>query len=642
MLSEMRAGDLPAATRGARNAATPALVLAALGVVFGDIGTSPLYALQAVFSIDHAAVEPSRDNVFGIISMVFWTVLVIVSIKYVALVMRADNDGEGGVVALAALARQRLKPFPRWRRVVLLLGIVGAALFYGDSLITPAISVLSAVEGLQVSAPSISSYAPILTVIVITLLFLMQPSGTARVGRLFGPVMVLWFGSLALLGIPHIIAEPRILLALSPTYVVTFSVSHPGVAFVAMGAVVLSVTGAEALYADLGHFGRPAIRRSWFFIVFPCLVLNYLGQGALILDDGSAVANPFFHLAPSMLVWPLVILATAATVIASQSVISGSFSMTRQAMRFGIMPRLTVKHTSERHIGQIYVGAVNWMLMAGVLTLVLVFRTSSRLSAAYGLAVTGTFVLTTVLLLTVAKTRWGWSKPRLVLVGVLLGGVELTYWSANLTKFLSGGWIPLTIAALLIVVMVTWQRGRDALTARRTEVEGPMEEFLTALPHSDSTRVPGTAIFLHATPQTAPLALRDNVLFNHVLHERTVIVSLTSIGVPYADPERLLDIDDRHAASGVTLVAVRQGFMDRDGVPELMGRIASELELEKEELLEATYFLSNMVVVPGGRTMLPRWQKRLFIGLIHNSATPVGYFGLPVERVVVMGSQIEL
>ncbi len=640
MITEVRGDRLAGPAGSARRSAPPALVLAALGVVFGDIGTSPLYALQAVFSIDHAAVEPTRDNVFGIISMIFWTVLVIVGLKYVALVMRADNDGEGGIVALAALARQRLARGSRVRTYVVLAGIVGAALFYGDSVITPAISVLSATEGLEVATPDVSHWTVPATVVIVVVLFLVQHRGTERIGAVFGPVMVVWFVSLAVLGIPAVAAHPSVLLALSPTYLLAFAAGHPGVAFIAMGAVVLSVTGAEALYADLGHFGRPAIRRAWFAVVFPALIVNYLGQGALVIDHPAAVANPFFHLAPSRVVVPLVVLATAATVIASQAVISGAFSMTRQAMRFGLLPRLTVRHTSAESSGQIYIPAVNWLLLLGVLLLVLLFRSSSRLSAAYGLAVTGTFVLTTALLLTVARTRWHWSRRRVVLVGVLLGGVEVLYWTANLTKLLRGGYIPLTIAAVLVVVMVTWQRGRDAVTARRTAVEGPMEDFLSGLAAADVRRVPGTAIYLHATPATVPLALRDNVLFNHVLHERTVVVTLTAVGVPYAAPERLVDIDDRYAASGILLAVVRQGFMDHIRVPELLQRVAAEIDLEPGELDEATYFLSHMVVTDGRRTDLPRWQRRLFIGMVHNSS-PVT-FGLPVERVVVLGSQIEL
>jgi KUP system potassium uptake protein len=435
------------------------LALGALGVVFGDIGTSPLYAVQTVFSIDGNAVSPNPTDVYGVVSLIFWSVTLVVTVKYVSLVLRADNDGEGGIMALAALVQTVLsRTSPRRAALALGLGVVGASLFYGDSLITPAISVLSAVEGLEVAEPGFADAVLPSGVVVLTLLFAVQRWGTHRVGRLFGPVMVVWFVTLAVLGIPHVAAHAGVLLGLSPTYVVSFVADHPYTAFIAMGAVVLAITGAEALYADMGHFGRLPIRVAWFAVAFPALILNYLGQAALILDDPAAVANPFYLLAPGWARLPLVVLATCATVIASQAVISGAFSMSRQAVRLGFLPQLTVRHTSTRESGQIYLPAVNWLLFGGVLVLIAAFRSSQRLATAYGLAVTGTLLLTTTLFLTYAATSWHWSRWKLVLVAVVLGGLELTYLGANLTKVASGGWLPLLIAAVVVTVMTTWQR----------------------------------------------------------------------------------------------------------------------------------------------------------------------------------------
>ncbi|GMA21195.1 KUP/HAK/KT family potassium transporter [Arsenicicoccus piscis] len=418
------------------------LTLGALGVVFGDIGTSPLYSLQTVFSIEHNTVEPTHQDVYGVISLVFWSITVVVSIKYVAFILRADNDGEGGILALAALLRSKLGSDRHTTAVVLLLGIVGAALFYGDSVITPAISVMSAVEGLEVANPGFASWVLPCSVGILAVLFVVQRFGTEVVGRAFGPVMVCWFVLLAVLGVPHIAQHPEILRSVSPTYAILFGIDRPWVAFVAMGAVVLTITGAEALYADMGHFGARPIRLAWFGLVFPSLLLNYLGQGAMMLHDPSTVANPFFSLAPSWATVPLVVLATLATVIASQAVISGAFSVSRQAVRLGLLPRLTVNHTSREEGGQIYVPAINWLLFGGVLLLVGVFQASARLATAYGLAVTGTLLLTTGLFLLLAHHVWGWATWKLALFAVVIGGAELTFFAANLTKLVTGGWLP--------------------------------------------------------------------------------------------------------------------------------------------------------------------------------------------------------
>jgi KUP system potassium uptake protein len=643
-------GDRPtprSRSRGAEHpaslgAGTAGLALGALGVVFGDIGTSPLYAMQTVFSIDGNAVGPSSGDVYGVISLIFWSVTVIVSIKYVIFMLRADNDGEGGVMALAALVRSAVRD-GRWAAFALALGVLGASLFYGDSLITPAISVLSAVEGVEVVRPELAEAVLPIGAVILALLFVAQRAGTERVGRLFGPVMAVWFVVLAVLGLPHVIQHPDVLLGLSPTYIVLFFADHPFTAFIAMGAVVLSITGAEALYADMGHFGRRPIRRAWFFVVFPALIVNYLGQGALILHDPTAVSNPFYLLAPGWARIPLIVLATAATVIASQAVISGAFSVSQQAVRLGYLPRLTVKHTSEHESGQIYVPTVNWLLFGGVLILIATFRSSSSLATAYGLAVTGTLLLSTALLLVHAATTWRWATWQLVALGIVFGGIELLYFSANLTKIVHGGWLPLLVAAFVIVVMTTWQRGRRVVTARRTDLEGSLREFLDELPH-EVVRVPGTAVFPHPNNETAPLALRANVEFNHVLHEQVVIVSLVPTSVPHVPIDQRLTLDDLwHPQDGVVHVSARFGFQDVQDVPAVL-RQACELspELASSVPDEALYYISRITVERGTEAGMHTWRKRLFVGLAHNAASPAISFRLPTERTIVMGSRVDL
>ncbi|GAA4559125.1 potassium transporter Kup [Pseudonocardia xishanensis] len=622
----------PSAARSTQGA----LVLGALGIVFGDIGTSPLYAAQTVFAIDDHAVQPTVDDVYGVVSLIFWSITVVVTVKYVTLVLRADNDGEGGIMALAALVRSVSASVARRAAVALALGVLGASLFYGDSLITPAISVLSAVEGLEVVDPGPADLVLPIGVAILALLFVVQRFGTGSVGRLFGPVMVLWFLVLAALGIPHIVGHPGVLLGLSPTYVVSFVVDHPYTAFLAMGAVVLVITGAEALYADMGHFGRRPIRVAWFALVFPALILNYLGQAALILDDPRTVDNPFYLLAPGWAQLPLVVLATLATVIASQAVISGAFSVSKQAVRLGYLPRLTVRHTSERESGQIYVPAVNWLLFAGVVVLILVFRSSDRLATAYGLAVTGTLLLTTTLLLVYAATAWHWPRWRIVLVAVVFGGLELLFLAANLTKIVHGGWLPLLVAAIVVTLMTTWQRGRRIVTARRAAIEGSLADLVERLREERPERVPGTAVFAHPTGDTAPLALRANVEFNHVLHERVVIVSVESEGVPHVPPAERTTVD--RLGDGLLHVTARFGFQDPQDVPEVL-REAEGLDVDPAEAL---YFLSRMALERGPRGGMWTWRKRLFIGMAHNGANPAAYFHLPVDRTVVMGSRVEL
>ncbi|MCE0763237.1 potassium transporter Kup [Pseudonocardia kujensis] len=619
------------------------LVLGALGIVFGDIGTSPLYAVQTVFSIDDNAVQPTVDDVYGVVSLIFWSVTIIVTLKYVTLVLRADNDGEGGIMALAALVRKVSAPFARRAAIALALGVLGASLFYGDSLITPAISVLSAVEGLEVARPELAELVLPIGITILTALFVVQRWGTHRVGRLFGPVMVLWFLTLAVLGVPHIVQHPGVLLGLSPTYALAFIADHPYTAFIAMGAVVLAITGAEALYADMGHFGRRPIRLAWFSLVFPALILDYLGQAALILDDPRAIDNPFYLLAPAWARLPLVVLATVATVIASQAVISGAYSVSRQAVRLGYLPPLTVRHTSERESGQIYLPAVNWLLFGGVLVLILVFGSSARLATAYGLAVTGTLLLTTTLLLVYAGTAWRWPRWRIALVAVVFGGLELLFFAANLTKITHGGWLPLLVAVVVVTLMTTWQRGRRIVTARRAELEGSLTEFVERMRVERIPRVSGVAVFPHPTSETAPLALRANVEFNRVLHERVVIVSVVSENVPHIPMADRVTVDQLGPADdGIVHVAARFGFQDEQDIPAVLRHahgLADELDVDPAE---ASYFLSRMSLERGGQPGMHVWRKRLFIGLAHNAANPAAYFKLPVDRTVVMGSRVEL
>ncbi len=629
-----------------RTAGMFGLALGALGVVFGDIGTSPLYALQTVFHLDGGKIKPTNGDVYGVISLVFWSITVVVSTKYVAFVMRADNDGEGGVMALAALARRFAENRKRLVSVALLLGVIGASLFFGDSVITPAISVLSAVEGLQVASPNLADAVLPISIAILTLLFIVQRLGTHVVGRFFGPIMVLWFLVLAVTGLPHIVQHPEIVRALSPTYIGGFVADHPFLAFIALGAVVLSITGAEALYADMGHFGRAPIRRAWFFMVFPCLTVNYLGQGALVLHDKGSLANPFFHLAPSWARIPMVVLATMATVIASQAVISGAFSISRQAVRLGFLPNLTVRHTSKEESGQIYVPGINWILFGSVLVLVVAFRSSERLATLYGFAVTGTFLIDTTLFLIVAVVVWHWARWKLWVVGIVFGVVEISYFGANVIKIAKGGWLPLLIALAVSTVMTTWQAGREIVTRRRKQLEGPLQEFVDYLHEHEPPRVPGTAIFPHPTKETTPLALRANVDFNHVLHEHVVLVSVRTENVPFVPHEERIEIDDLvHTDDGIVHVTVRFGFQDEQDIPAMLrhavGR-SEELEFDPDN---ASYFLSRLAINRGEGpdcSDMPQWRKRLFIGLAHNAANPALNFGLPVDRTVVMGAHLDL
>jgi KUP system potassium uptake protein len=604
-----------------------------------------LYALQTVFSIDNGAVRPTEGDVYGVVSLIFWSVTLIVSVKYVGVLMRADNDGEGGVMALAALARRLYVGRTTHAGMLVMLGIVGVSLFYGDSVITPAISVLSAVEGLKVAAPSLGHVVLPVAAVILTVLFAAQRFGTGNVGRLFGPVTALWLLAIAVAGLHEVAVHPSVLRGLSPTYGVLFVAAHPLVAFVAMGAIVLAITGAEALYADMGHFGRQPILRAWFFVVFPALVLNYLGQAALILHRPATAANPFFLLVPSWARIPMVVLATAATVIASQAVISGAFSMSRQGMRLGLLPPLTVRQTSEHEGGQIYLPGINALLFVGVLAVMLTFRSSARLATAYGVSVTGALVVDTLLLLVVARVLWSWPPWKLVLAAVAFGGVETMFLAANLSKVVHGGWLPLLIAALVFTVMTAWQRGSSIVTANRRAKEGSLREFVDELSERGLTRVPGVAVFPHSGKDTTPLALRANVEHNQVVHENVIIVSASAANVPHVPPAERLTIDDLgYDYDGIQHLSANFGFSDDADLPGALRQACAAGALERgvTDIDDASYFLSRGAIRRTSAPGMARWRKALFVALAHNAADPAAYFSLPTNRTVTMGSDVNL
>jgi KUP system potassium uptake protein len=630
-----------------RQSLRPAIVIGALGVVFGDIGTSPIYTLQTVFDPkDPHPVPISAGNVYGVVSTIFWSVMLIVTLTYITLVMRADNDGEGGIMALITLLR-------RWggqqgRRTALMLaalGLFGASLFFGDSMITPAISVLSAIEGLKVIEPGFNDWIVPITAVIIVALFSVQRQGSAAVGRFFGPVMIAWFAAIGACGVNGIVDNPEILKALSPTYALAFLIGHFHVAFFSLAAIVLAVTGAEALYADMGHFGRKAITFGWLGLVLPACTLNYFGQGALVLADEAKVSAPFFLLTPEWARIPMVLLATAATVIASQAVITGAFSVASQAARLGYLPRLRIEHTSASTIGQIYVPWINGVLMVAVLTLVFAFRSSAALAYAYGTAVTGTITIVATLFFYYARTRWGWPRWPVVIGGGLLVLVDLMFFAANLTKLVHGAWLPLLIGVVAFTVMTTWQRGREIVTRAREKAEGPLREFVDGL--RDSTpplvRTPGTAVFLNRGNETAPLAMRANVEHNRVLHEHVIIMSIDTVPAPRLSDDQRITIDELgYKRDGIIHVSACYGYMERPNIPHAL-RLLDPAHTEGHiDVDAASYFLSKLELSPGDEPTMAPWRKRLFIATSYITADAAGYFKLPLDRTVIIGSRIEV
>ena len=612
-----------------------ALAVGAVGVVYGDIGTSPLYALQECFS-SHHGLEINVDNVYGILSLIFWSIMLVVSFKYVTIILRADNDGEGGSLALLAQVSSVLKGRMS-ATIITVLGIFAAALFYGDSMITPAISVLSAVEGLKVAMPDIDAIVIPLTLAILIALFVIQRQGTHRIGILFGPIMILWFAALAALGILHIIERPVIVVAINPLYAIDFIWLHGWKAFFVLGSVVLVVTGGEALYSDLGHFGRRPISVAWLSIVLPALILNYFGQGALLLNDPSALENPFFRMAPAWATLPMVVLATIATVIASQAVISGAYSLTQQAIQLGLLPRVRVIHTSHQAIGQIYVPFVNWLLLAAVVVLVLGFESSSNLASAYGLAVTGTMLITSLMMGVVLFRIWHWPKlPSAILLAIFLI-VDASFFLANFNKIAHGGWFTLAVGLVVFVMLTTWKKGRQLLLASIDKDAMPVDIFLKSLSNR-VTRVPGTAIFMTGRPQGVPSALLHNLKHNKILHERNILLTVEMRPVAHVPvPRRLLAED---LGSGFHRLTMIFGFMDDPDVPAAL-KHAGEIGLPIS-IMETSFFLSRETIVPSMLPGMMRWREALFAWMSRNSTTAMEFFGLPINRVVELGTQIAI
>lgn len=611
------------------------LLIAATGVVYGDIGTSPLYTLREVFNY---GVQPNHDGVLGVLSLIIWSLVWVVSIKYVLFILRADNDGEGGVMALTALAQRAARDYPRLRRVLLMLGLFGAALFFGDSMITPAISVLSAVEGLQIAFDGIDNWIVPLALVILVSLFLIQKHGTARIGILFGPVMLIWFLTLGGLGLYGIAQHPQVLHALNPYWGAHFFISHPGIGVAILGAVVLALTGAEALYADMGHFGRQPIARAWFYLVLPGLLLNYLGQGALILSNPEVAHNPFFRLAPGWALLPMVLLSTLATVIASQAVISGAFSLTQQAIQLGYIPRMFIQHTSETEQGQIYVGTVNWALMIGVVLLVLGFGSSGALASAYGVAVTGTMLITTLLAAAVVLLLW--KTPKWLSIPLLLGFllVDSLFFAANLPKIAAGGAFPLIAGIVLFTLMVTWKRGKEILVERLLDNALPLATFIDSIARQPPLRVRGTAVFLTARADAVPHALLHNLLHNQVLHERVVLLTVVNEDSPRVSADKRMELHEH--GEGFYRVILHFGFTERPDVPYALTH--SQVKTPDFEPMNTTYFLSRETVIASPRTGMARWREVLFAFMLKNANSSLRFFNLPLNRVIELGTQVEI
>ena len=613
------------------------LMLGAMGVVYGDVGTSPLYTMKEIFNGSYA-ITPTPDNILGILSLIFWSLILVISVKYVLYVMRASNRGEGGIMALMALAL-RHRNQKHQREIIIILGLLGAALFYGDGIITPAISVLSAVEGLQIAAPMLEPYILPITILLLLLLFAVQSKGTAGVGLLFGPIMVVWFFVLAWLGGQSILQTPEVLIAVNPVYAVHFFYTHGWHAFIALGAVVLAVTGGEVLYADMGHFGKRAIKSAWFMLVLPALLLNYFGQGALILRDTAAIENPFYLLAPASLLYPLIGLSTCATVIASQAVISGIFSMTSQAMQMDYIPRMLRVHTSTAVIGQIYVPTMNRLLFFLVLATVLGFHSSVNLAAAYGLAVTGTMIITTLLTVVVALDDWQWSPKRVYPLIMIFLVIDTAFFSANIIKIPQGGWLPLVIGSLFFLMMFTWRRGRGVLTHYLQKSAMSLTGFIANLDvQPPLARIPGTAVYMSARNLSMPHALQVNYAHNQVLHARIVLLTIITEDVPFlADEQRIL-VDPLE--QGFYRVTARYGFMETPNVPYILDLCEQQgLQIDAQS---ASFFIGRETLIPSDKPDLNPWQEKIFLLMFRNASSPIQFFKIPTERVVELGVQFEV
>lgn len=617
------------------------LTIGALGVVYGDIGTSPLYALRECFNYNGHGVYPNHTNVLGVLSLIFWALIITISLEYVVFIMRADNRGEGGILALTALTLRRWQNFPTRRRILMILGIFGAALFYSDGVITPAISVLSAVEGLKIASPLFEQYLIPITLVILIGLFMIQRRGTASVGAFFGPIMLIWFATLAILGFRQLIHEPSVLLAINPLYALDFFIENRWHGYLVLGSVVLVITGGEALYADMGHFGKKPIRVAWFSVVLPAILINYFGQGALLLQNPQAAQNPFFLLAPNWALYPLVILSTAATVIASQAVISGTFSLTRQAIQLGYCPRMQIDHTSEETIGQIYIPWVNWILLIVIIGLVLGFKSSSNLAAAYGIAVTGTMVITTTLAFVALRNMWGWKRFNSRLAIVVFLSIDLAFFVANWLKIPNGGWFPILIGIILFFCMSTWQRGRELLSERMAPDLLPLDEFFEMISYSSPIRVPGTAVFMMSNPDGVPPALLHNLKHNKVLHERIVFLTIVMQDIPVVKGEDRVKVQP--LGKEFYRVLAYYGFKEYANVPTLLEH-CKPFGLEFE-MMETTFFLSRETLIPSTsakRIKMALWRKKIFITMLSNARSAMDFFGIPINRVIEIGTQVRI
>ena len=614
-----------------------ALALAALGVVYGDIGTSPLYTMKEVFAGIHP-IPLNPGNVLGILSLILWSLIIVVSIKYVVFIMRADNRGEGGIMALIALALQGAKGNKKRERAIMLAGLLGAGMFYGDGMVTPAMSVLSALEGLEVATPVLHPFIIPLTLIILFVLFFFQRKGTGSVGAMFGPIMMLWFSMLAILGVLNISSNPEVFAALNPAYGLMFLIENRGIAIVAMGAVVLSVTGAEALYADMGHFGSRPIRQAWFCMVLPSLILNYFGQGALLLADPTTVENPFYHMGPDWLLYPQIGLSTMATVIASQAVISGAFSVSQQAMQLGFIPRIAVQYTSEKTQGQVYLPGVNWGLFLAVVILVLGFKSTNNLAAAYGIAVTGDMVITSILATFVAAKSWGWGWTKAVALFAVFLAVELTFLFANVLKIPDGGWFPLAAGALVFLLMSTWKRGAALMSERTIGESIELDTFIDALLISEPVRVTGTAVFMTSDNAKVPNSMLHNLMHNKVLHDRVLVASVKVFDVPYVPEIDRVEISAMKG--GFYQVTVQYGFKDEPDIPHALSLCAEQGV--SFDLMETSFFLGRATLIPKMGSQMAFWREKIYVFMYRNASSATSFYKIPTNRVVELGTQVVL
>ena len=616
------------------------LTLAALGIVYGDIGTSPLYSVKEVFGGAHHPVPITPDNVLGILSLFFWSLIIVVTIKYVGFIMRANNKGEGGIIALMTLALQDGKAGSWPQKLLVTLGLFGAALFYGDGVITPAISVLSAVEGLEIITPAFKPYILPITLVVLIGLFVIQRRGTASIGALFGPIMIVWFTVIAVLGAIAIVQHPSVLAAANPFYAMRFLATNSFLGFFALGAVVLCITGAEALYADMGHFGAKPIQYAWLWFVLPALVLNYFGQGALLLADPAAIENPFFLLAPDWARYPMVILATVATIIASQAVISGAFSITQQAIQLGYTPRLDIQHTSDKEIGQIYLPAINWMLLISIVGLVIGFGSSSNLAAAYGIAVTGTMLITNVLAVAVAVRLWKWSPLRAFVGAIPFLVIDFGFFFANMVKIPDGGWFPLAFGLVVFILLTTWKRGRELLGQRLESDAMELKPFVTSLAQGGIDRIPGTAVFMTSNPATVPHAMLHSMKHYNVMHEQVIILSVSVAEMPYVPLAERLQVSE--LADTFYQVTVNYGFKDDPDIPAALALCAGLPHAPTLDLMDTSFFLGRETLIPKLGSEMAYWRELIFVALFRNAGSATAFFKIPSNRVVELGAQVVL